>query len=65
METEQKNKQNDQGQGFFAEPRVFLSKDGEYLIHVLPGNMRVRKHVNFYKKVLGMEFTPKTKREAA
>ena len=36
-------------QGFFAEPRAFLSNDGQYLTLVLPGNMRVRKHVNFFK----------------
>ena len=66
METETKQIQkNNQGQGFFAEPRIFLTKDGEYLIHVLPGNMIVRKHVNFYKKILGMEFVPKAKPIAA
>ena len=49
-----------QNQGFFAQPRAFLSKDGEYLTLVLPGNMLVRKHVNFYKKLLGVAFIPKT-----
>lgn len=48
-----------QFQGVFAQPRIALSKDGEYLLHFLPGNMIVRKHVNFYKKILGIEFTPK------
>ena len=65
METNAKNNQNTQGQGFQAEPRIFLSRDGEYLIHVLPGNMIVRKHIDFYKKVLGMEFVPKPKRTVA
>lgn len=51
---------NNQNQGFFAQPRAFLSKDGEYLTLVLPGNMLVRKHVNFYKKLLGVRFIAKT-----
>ncbi len=46
-------------QGFFAEPRVALSKDGEYLLHFLPGNMIVRKHINLYKKILGIAYSPK------
>lgn len=53
--------QSNQSQGFRAEPRIFLSKDGEYLIHVPPENMIVRKHVNFYKKVLSMDFVLKPK----
>jgi len=38
---------NSRNQGFFAEPRFFLSRDGEYLTISLPGNMFVRKHINF------------------
>jgi len=41
-----------------------LSRDGEYLTLVLPGNMLVRKHVNFYKKLLGVPFTPKATLES-
>ena len=51
---------NNQNQGFFAEPRVTLSKDGQYLLHFLPGNMIVRKHVNLYKKLLSIPFEAKT-----
>ncbi|MGE4233113.1 MAG: hypothetical protein AB7F43_07270 [Bacteriovoracia bacterium] len=64
MNTNKKETQNQNGaqgnsQGFFAQPRAYLSKDGEYLTLVLPGNMIVRKHVNFFKAVLGIPFTPK------
>jgi hypothetical protein len=52
---------NSQNQSFFAQPRAYLSKNGEYLTLVLPGNMIVRKHVNFYKAILGVAFTPKVK----
>lgn len=51
---------NNQNQGFFAEPRISLSKDGQYLLHFLPGNMIVRKHINLYKKILGIPYEPKT-----
>ena len=50
---------SNQKQGFFAEPRITLSKDGQYVLHFLPGNMIVRKHVNLYKKILGIAFEPK------
>ena len=65
---EQNNEIQTQGtnqiQGVFAQPRVSLSRDGEYLLHFLPGNMIVRKHVNFYKKILGQEFIPKAQVKA-
>ena len=35
-----------QTQGFYAQPRAYLSKDGQYLTLILPGDMRVRKNVN-------------------
>ncbi len=60
---EMQNRGTSQIQGGFAQPRVSLSKDGEYLLHFLPGNMIVRKHVNFYKKILGLSFTPKAQAE--
>ena len=53
--------QTNQAHGFYAQPRAYMSKDGEYLTLVLPGNMIVRKHVNFYKAILGVAFTPKPK----
>ena len=56
MEQNTNNTQTN-NQGFFAQPRAFLK--GEYLTLVLPGNMIVRKHVNFYKAILGVPFTPK------
>jgi hypothetical protein len=59
----QSNGQN-QSQGFFAQPRAYLSKDGEYLTLVLPGNMIVRKHVNYFKAVMGLPFSPKSKQTA-
>lgn len=43
----------------FIEPRAFLSRDGEYVTLVLPGNLLIRKHVHFFKKVMGIPFTPK------
>lgn len=45
--------------GFFGKVRAFLSQDGEYLTIVLPGNMLVRKHVNFFKAILGVPYKPK------
>ncbi len=57
----QTNSNNAQTQGFQAPIRAYLSKDGQYLTHVLPGGMRITKHVNFYKAILGVTFTPKTK----
>ena len=62
--SESQGQDNNKNQGFYAQPRAFLSKDGEYLTLALPGNMFVRKHVNFYKKILGQEFTPKAKSQA-
>lgn len=52
---------NQPAQGFYAQPKAFLSKDGEYLTLVLPGDMKVRKHVNFFKAILGVPYTPKPK----
>ena len=46
-------------QGFIADLRAYLSADGEYLNLVLPGNMRVRKHKNFFLSILGVPFVPK------
>jgi len=46
--------------GFIAKPNVYLSRDGQYLIHRVL-DIRVCKPVNFYKSILGLEFTPKAK----
>lgn len=43
--------------GLQARPAIYLSKDGRYLVHRVLG-VRVSKHVNFYKKILGAEYTP-------
>ena len=43
--------------GLQARPNIYISKDGRYLVHRVLG-VRVSKHVNFYKKILGVEFTP-------
>lgn len=45
--------------GFYIQPKAFLSKDGEYLTLILPGNIIVRKHVNYFKAIFGIDFTPK------
>ena len=45
--------------GLFARPSIYVSKDGKYLVHRFLG-IRVSKHINFYKKILGAEFTPKS-----
>lgn len=37
--------------GLIARPAIFLSKDGNYLIHSVLG-LRISKHVNYYKKIL-------------
>lgn len=43
--------------GLIARPVIYLSKDGNYLIHSLLG-IRVSKHINYYKQILGFEYTP-------
>ena len=45
--------------GLVARPVVFLSEDGNYLIHSVLG-IRISKHVNYYKQILGVAYTPKT-----
>lgn len=43
--------------GLQAQASIYLSKDGRFLIHRVLG-VRISKHVNYYKKILGAEFTP-------
>lgn len=38
--------------GLIARPRIYLSQDGNYLIHSVLG-IRISKHVNYYRKILG------------
>ena len=45
--------------GLVARPAIYLTKDGQYLIHRVLG-IRVSKHVNYYRQVFGAEFIPKT-----
>jgi hypothetical protein len=46
--------------GLVARPIIFLSQDGDYLVHSVLG-IRISKHVNYYKQILGAEYTPKSK----
>ena len=49
--------------GFTTRPAIYLTKDGQYLIHRVFG-IRVFKSVNYYKKILGGNFEPKTQTQA-
>lgn len=49
--------------GLIARPSVFLSKDGNYLIHRVLG-IRVSKHINYYKKILSAPVQPAADGEA-
>ena len=46
--------------GLIARPVIYLSKDGNYLTHSLLG-IRVSKHVNYYKQILGAEYPRRSK----
>ncbi len=46
--------------GLVARPVIYLSKDGQYLIHRVLG-IRVSKHINYYKVILGATFTSKAR----
>jgi hypothetical protein len=48
-----------QPQGFVGGAQVYKTRDGEALIHKLHGNTRIVLPMNLYKKILGVEFTPK------
>jgi hypothetical protein len=63
METNQTETSQDQGkaQGFYAQPQAYLSRDKQYLTLVLPRNMIVRKHVNFFKAVMDLPFERRTR----
>lgn len=53
-----------QTKGNFVEPKVYLSKDGEFITLVLPGNQLVRKHVNYFKAIMKIPFIAKSQPEA-
>ena len=64
METNTQNKANAQSnQGKFVEPTVFLK--GDYITLALPGNILVRKHINYFKKILGVSFVPAPKKQSS
>ena len=46
--------------GLWARPAIYLTKDKQYLVHRVLG-IRITKHVNYYKQMFGVEYTPKTK----
>ena len=48
--------------GYEPKVQIFLSKDKNWIYHVFSG-VRVCRHVNFYKKLLGIEYTPVTQTE--
>ena len=45
----------------YIEPKAFLSRNGEYISLLLPNGMIIRKHINFFKKIMGVPFVPKPK----
>jgi hypothetical protein len=49
--------------GLVARPVIYLTKDGQYLIHRVLG-IRVSKHVNYYRQIFKAEFIPKTQSQA-
>ncbi|MBI3295881.1 MAG: hypothetical protein HYZ71_14240 [Deltaproteobacteria bacterium] len=49
----------------FVEPKVYKSKDQEFLEIVLPGDLIVRKHINYFKAIMGVPFTPRPKKAGA
>lgn len=62
--TEMKNSEN-VIRPTFEEPKVRLSKDGQYLTLILPNSVRVRKHVNYFKAILGISFVAKREQIAS
>ena len=56
VETKNTNQNQDsQTRGVFVEPKVYLSKDRNYITLVIPGtNFIVRKSCNYFKAVMGL-----------
>ena len=44
--------------GLIVQPSVYLSKDEQYIVHRFLG-MRISKHTNCYRKILGIPLTKK------
>jgi hypothetical protein len=42
--------------GKYMEAKAYFNKDKTYITLVLPNNIRVRKHINFYKHLLEMPY---------
>jgi hypothetical protein len=59
MNTQENQNTQDVKPTYIDNTKAFVSRDGEYLTHVLPGNVRIRKHVNYYKALLQIPFVPK------
>ena len=45
--------------GFYTNLMPILSKSGEHVLFFLPGEIVVTEHVNRFKGLLGIEYTPK------
>ncbi len=45
--------------GFFTNIMPSLGKTGEYVYFFLPGEITITEHVNRFKGLLGLEYTPK------
>jgi len=55
VETKNSNQNPDnQNRAVFVEPKVYLSKNRNYITLVLPGNILVRKPCNYFKAVMGL-----------
>lgn len=54
MKTNNQESASQNAQGLTVNPKVYLSRDGKYLIHSVLG-IRISKHVNYYKRILNVE----------
>ncbi|MGK5087331.1 hypothetical protein WDW86_07215 [Bdellovibrionota bacterium FG-2] len=51
--------QNKERAGFITNVMPVLGKTGEYVYIFLPGEITITEHVNRFKGLLGIEYTPK------
>ena len=68
MEKQEQNKQaetNQQFQGFFANPQVYLNTERGVLTHRLSNDMKIDMPINLYKKILGLPFEKKEQTESS
>ncbi|MGE3975379.1 MAG: hypothetical protein AB7F59_12720 [Bdellovibrionales bacterium] len=49
--------------GLIARPSIYLSRDGQYLIHRVLG-ISISKHANYYKRILNAEADSATQKKA-